>query len=92
MVNLATLLFKSAKNRKPLIFGDRKGIIPESLDKDDLMFDDELDEMYFQAANWLRTALSDDPRNGEANYLMGVLFEQGLSVDINHERAFNYYQ
>ena len=74
MLNLAKLLFLSAKNCKPLILGDRKGNKSESLDKDDYMFDDDQEDMYFQAANWLRNALSEQPRNGEANYLMGLMF------------------
>ena len=91
MVNLATLLFKSAKNCKQLIYGDKKPK-PESLDQDDSVFEDDLEEMYFESANWLRTALSEQESNPEANFLMGVLFEQGLSVDVSHERAFCYFE
>ena len=91
MVNLASLLFKSAKNCKQLTYGDKK-VKLESLEKEDSIFDDDLEEMYFQSANWLRMALSEEPKNSEANFLMGVLFEQGLSVDVDHERAFFYFE
>ena len=56
------------------MFGDIK-ISKDELEKDDSIFDDDMEDMYFQAANWLRIALSEDPRNAEANYLMGVFFE-----------------
>jgi len=48
--------------------------------------------MYFDAAQWLRLALSHDPNHIEANFLLGVFYEQGLSVDVNHEHAFKYYE
>lgn len=52
------------------------------------MFSDDIEEMYFEAANWARLTLSKDVNNSDANYLLGILYEQGLSVDINHELAF----
>lgn len=48
--------------------------------------------MYFDAANWLRLAISLEPNLPEANFLLGVFYQQGLSVDINHELAFDYYE
>lgn len=54
--------------------------------------EDELEEMYFEAASWLRLALSHEPTMADANYLLGTLYEQGLSVDMNHEHAFRYYE
>ena len=48
--------------------------------------------MYFEAANYLRLVLSIDENIPEANFLMGLFYEQGLSVDFNHEYAFKYYE
>ena len=48
--------------------------------------------MYFEATNWLRLALSMDENLSDANYLLGLFYEQGLSVDQNHEYAFKYYE
>ena len=48
--------------------------------------------MYFEAINYLRLALSIDENIPEGNYLMGLFYEQGLSVDLNHENAFKYYE
>jgi len=47
--------------------------------------------MYFEASNWLRLALGKED-NAEANFLMGQLYEGGLSVDQNHELAYSYYE
>ena len=52
------------------------------------VFGDDQEEMYFDAANWLRLALSLEPNNPEANFLLGVFYQQGLSVDVNNELAF----
>lgn len=54
--------------------------------------DEELDEMYFEAASWLRLALTYDPSIPDANYLLGLFYEQGLSVDLNHEHACKHYE
>lgn len=48
--------------------------------------------MYFEAANWLRLALSFDPNQADANFILGVMAEQGLAVDVDHEHAFKYYE
>ena len=56
------------------------------------VFDDDQDDMYFDAAAQLRMALEIDPKNADANYLMGVFWEQGLSTDINEKYAFKYYE
>jgi TPR repeat protein len=53
--------------------------------------DDDIDEMYFEAQNWLRLALGKED-NADANYLMGQLYEGGLSVDQNHQLAYSYYE
>lgn len=52
------------------------------------MFSDDIEELYFEAAKWARLVLSKDMNNSDANYLLGLLHEQGLAVDINHELAF----
>lgn len=49
-------------------------------------------DLYFECANKLRFALAKDETLTEANYLLGMLFEEGLSVDINHENAYKYYK
>lgn len=60
--------------------------------QNDLQFQDDIEEMYFEAANWLRMAISMDENLREAHYMLGLFHEQGLSVDKNHELAFKYYQ
>jgi hypothetical protein len=37
--------------------------------------------MYFDAANYLRLALAIDENFADANFLLGVLYEQGLGID-----------
>ena len=88
MTNLASLLFRSAKTNRRLLFG------PTRIQKDqDLeVYGDDQEDMYFEAANWARLALQSDPNIADANFLLGVLYEQGLSVDQNHEVALKYYE
>ena len=88
MVNLSYLLFRCAKNNSRLEFGPHRFLV----DSDEQPFaDDEIDEMYFESANWLRLALGKE-ENPDANFLMGQLYEGGLSVDTNHELAYQYYE
>ena len=47
------------------------------------MFDDDQEDMYFDAASQLRMALEIEPNNADANYLMAVFWEQGLSTEKN---------
>lgn len=93
MVNLALLLYKCGKNYKHFKYGDRKYERYQKTKNptefgDELMFSDDIEELYFDSANWARLALLANPNLPEANYLLGVLYEQGLSVDTNHELAF----
>jgi TPR repeat protein len=46
---------------------------------------------YFDCANWAKLALSKNPEQRDAQYLMGVLYEQGWSVDRNLEAAFRCF-
>jgi len=39
------------------------------------MFGDDQEEMFFEAANYLRLALSIDENIAEANHLLGVFYE-----------------
>ena len=55
--------------------------------------DSEFDKIdhFFDCANWTRRALSKNSEQRDAQYLMGVLYEQGLSVDQNQDAAFRCY-
>ena len=88
MVNLAYLLHKCASNTQPLQFGSKSFLENGG---EQFQLEDEIEEMYFEATNWLRLALSKDEGVADANYLMGLFYELGLSVDQNHELAFKYY-
>ena len=77
MVNLAQLLFKSARNNRSLVYGNQKFLTHGEAE----LFGDDQEEMYFEATNWLRLALSMDDNLPDANYLLGLFYEQGLSVD-----------
>ncbi len=91
MVNLSLLLYNSAKNNKKINFTNNNFSLEnkEKIEEDeDEMFSDDIEELYFESAKWARLTLSKDANNSDANYLLGLLHEQGLSVDINHELAF----
>ena len=45
-------------------------------------------DQYFECANYLRMALAQDENLPEANFLLGLLYEEGLSIDKNIELAF----
>ena len=55
-----------------------------------LVMDQE--ELYFQAATWLRRALFTNHHNVEALFLMAKLYDEGYSVDVNPELAQSYYE
>ena len=88
MINLAFLLYKCAKTQQTLVFGPYRFLS----DHDSPFMQDDIEDMYFEAANWLRLALTYDANLADANYLLGLFYELGLSVDINHQHAFNYYE
>ena len=88
MINLAYLLFVCAKNNTKLLYGINKNKEDEKLD----IFDDEQEDMYFDAASQLRIALEFEPNNADANYLMAVFCEQGLSIESSDQLAFKYYE
>ena len=88
MVNLAYLLYKCATNNQGLEFGPHKFL--ENGEQPYL--DEDIEEMYFEAVHWLRLTLSKEPNVADAYYLLGLFYEQGLSIDQNHELAFKYYQ
>ena len=97
MVSLALLLFKAAKEHQPLLLDGRQylenkaqGAAAGSVESSEsqMAFKEDLCDMYFEAVNWLRLAVSLDDRLPEAHYMLGLFHEQGLSVDINHELAF----
>lgn len=92
MVSLAVLIFKCAKNGKQLTLNSKKQQQPApiSLEEEDL-FGEDLEDAYFEAGSYLRLALSIDEANPEANYWMGVLYEEGLGVELNHEISWKYY-
>jgi len=71
MINLAYLLFKCAKNNVSLVYGNNKFMQLEQTE----MFGDDQEEMFFEAANYLRLALSIDENIAEANHLLGVFYE-----------------
>jgi TPR repeat protein len=48
--------------------------------------------LYFECATKLRFALAKDETLTEANFLLGSLFEDGLSVDLSPENAYKYYK
>lgn len=89
MVNLSLLLYNCAKNNKKLNYINKNLENKEKIEEDDdEMFSDDIEELYFESAKWARLTLSKDANNCDANYLLGLLHEQGLSVDTNHELAF----
>ena len=45
------------------------------------------DDLYFNAATWVRRALFTNGQNPEALFLMGKLHEEGYAVDKNPELA-----
>jgi TPR repeat protein len=69
MVNLAYLLIKCAKSNIKIGY------------EDSTMLEEDQEEQYFEASNLLRLALSMNPNLSEANFLLGVLHEQGLGID-----------
>lgn len=81
MVNLAYLIFKSAKNNIKLNYGNKLHVDQMQNCNPGDLFGEELDDAYFQAANQLKLALSHDDKLADANHLMGVLYEFGLGVD-----------
>ena len=62
------------------------------MNSESLTFEDDLEEMMFEAANWLRMAISLDENLPEANFILGIFYEQGYSVEQNHNTAFSYYE
>jgi TPR repeat protein len=48
-------------------------------------------DLYFDCANWLRLALSHNQDIPAAQFLMGQLYEKGLSVEVNLKAAFDCY-
>jgi len=48
--------------------------------------------MFMEAAEWLRLMFVKGSATGEANYLMGLLYEEGKGVDLNLHHAFNYFK
>lgn len=100
MLSLALLLFRSAKQNRPLAFGGRSflqgnSVNPIAGNVEDraatLSFNEDVNDMYFECANWLRLAITLDEKLTEAFYLLGLIYEQGLSVDVNHELAFKHF-
>jgi len=51
------------------------------INSESLTFEDDLEEMMFEAANWLRMAISLDENLPEANFILGIFYEQGYSVE-----------
>lgn len=45
----------------------------------------------FDCAHWLRVCLDHNDNIQDAHFLMGFLYEQGLSVDKNLKAAFEHY-
>jgi len=91
MVNLGYLIFKSAKNNIKLNYGNKLMVDEMQNINPSNIFGEDLDDAYFDSATQLKLALSHDPNLADANYLMGVLYEFGLGVDLNHEIAHEYY-
>lgn len=56
------------------------------------MFGEDLEDAYFDAGSYLRLALSIDEGHPEANYWMGILYEEGLGVELNHEISWKYFE
>ena len=92
MVNLGYLIFKSAKNNIKLNYGNKLMVDEMQNCNPTNIFGDDLDDAYFDAATQLKLALSHDDKLADANYLMGVLYEFGHGVDLNHEIAHQYYE
>ena len=76
MVALAMLLFRCAKNGTELEYNQKQLKDKQSL--------------FFEAAEWLRLVATIES-NAQALFMLGLFYEQGLSVDCNHEIAFKYY-
>jgi TPR repeat protein len=91
MVNLGYLIFKCAKNNIKLNYGNKLMVDEMQNINPSNIFGDDADDAYFDAATQLKLALSHDPNLADANYLMGVLYEFGLGVSLNHEIAQEYY-
>ena len=49
-------------------------------------------EYFEKAANWFRSAISEDQTLTDAYFYMGLLYEKGLGVDYNYQAAFRYYK
>ncbi len=62
----------------------------EEADRDPALYL-EAQDLYFGCANWLRMALSHNSDIRDAHFLMGKLYEKGLSVDHNLKTAFECY-
>ena len=99
MTALALLLYKAAKEHRPVMLNGRQYLesqaqsaLSGSVDSPNLAFQEDLSDMYFEAVNWLRLAISLDERLPEAHYMLGLFHEHGLSVDINHELAFKHFK
>ena len=93
MVSLAVLIFRCAKNGKNLVYNNQPKQQSSLVNLDDEnLFGEDLEDAYFDAGSYLRLALSMDEGHPEANYWMGVLYEEGLGVEINHEISWKYYE
>ena len=88
MTNLAYLLYQCARNKTSLSYGPHKFL--STLEEP--FIEEEIDDMFFEAVSLLRLALFQDENLADANFLMGLMFENGLSIDRNHENAFKYFE
>lgn len=84
MVALALLLYKAAKEHRPLLLNGRQYLEKQAhgaatgaveAAESSLAFKEDLSDMYFEAVNWLRLAVSLDEKLPEAHYMLGQFHE-----------------